>query len=249
MSKRMESQTNAATEQQAFAALQEELAQVQHQVTTAVDELYPPLRDLVRSQLKQATPFVRAAVVLTTGVGNPDTEELRAKRILLAAALELLYVAQHIHHLLLTEAATNGDSSIDKSLLGSVILAGDYCFSRSAIFAAQTDSPTVVMIFADALKDVSEGNLRQHFTHTAVAFDESQKLLEAGARAAATLTTQDQELITATAAWGSEFAKYRLATNPVPSTDLHRATAHGSPLQQARRQALLLWLAQPTSAI
>jgi geranylgeranyl pyrophosphate synthase len=249
MSKPMESQTNAAAEQQALATLQEELAQVQHQVTTAIDDLYSPLRDLVRSQLKQAAPFVRAAVVLTTGVGNPDTEELRAKRILLAAALELLYVAQHIHHLLLTEAATNGDSSIDKSLLGSVILAGDYCFSRSAIFAAQTNSPAVVMIFADALKAVNEGNLRQHFTHTAVAFNESQKLLEAGARAAATLATQEQEIITATAAWGRDLAKYRLANEHVSSADRERTLRHGSLLQQARRQALLLWLAQPTSTL
>ena len=68
--------------------------------------------------------------------------------------LEMLFVAHSIHGLLLT-AVREG---MDKSVMGSTILAGDYCFSHSAVLATGTESPQVVAIFAQALKTVSEGN-------------------------------------------------------------------------------------------
>ncbi|MCX6043572.1 MAG: hypothetical protein NT075_00555, partial [Chloroflexi bacterium] len=140
MAKGTASNQNAALEAAAAAELQTELEQVQSQLMAAVNELYSPLSDLVRSQLKNATPLVHAAIVLTTGVGDPDTDDLREKRILLAAALEMLYVALNIHRKLLTNPASNGNHDADKSRLGSIILAGDYCFSRSATLAAQTNN-------------------------------------------------------------------------------------------------------------
>jgi hypothetical protein len=237
-----------AGEKKAVAELQNELEQVQYQLMAAADELYSPLRDLVRSQLKRAAPLLRAAIVLTVGVGDPDTDELREKRILLAGALEMLYVALHIHQVLLTNSGSNDQHDAEKSWLGSIILAGDYCFSRSATLAAQTNSPEIVMIFANALKAVNEGHLRQYFTQESTGFDENQKLFEAGARAAATLVTQDEAAITEMADFGREIAIQIQSPIPIPSPhpeiDLHPFT----PLASARRPALQLWLAQITQA-
>ena len=164
------------------SALEQELEAVYTNLTDASDALASPLQQLVRSQIDQAEPYVRAAVVLAAGLGEPDTDSLRLKRIQLAAALEMLFVAHNIHGLLLAPHAR----SMDKSVMGSTILAGDYCFSHSATLAAGTDSPEVVAIFAQALKTVSEGTLRHLFGERGD-YDENHDLFTAGVEAATML--------------------------------------------------------------
>jgi len=228
-------------------SLEGELEEVRQQLYAAIEELYSPLHELVRSQIDRARPLVRAAIVLAAGMGNPDTASLRSKRILLAAALEMLYVALQTHRLLLSHSSQNGahgDSySADKSWLGSVILAGDYCFSRAAILAARTDSPQVVNIFASALKAVSEDNLRHHFTQTAPSSDEDKTLCVAGARASAILAERSEEEIVAISAYSLEIAT-GLSQN---LADLEAGLAKGNfalaPALHTRWQALLHWLA------
>ncbi|MCX6050475.1 MAG: hypothetical protein NT075_35715, partial [Chloroflexi bacterium] len=181
--------------------------------------------------------------VLTTGVGDPDTDDLREKRILFAAALEMLYVALNIHRKLLTNPASNGNHDADKSRLGSIILAGDYCFSRSATLAAQTNNPEVVMIFANALKTVNEGHLRQHFAQAWTDFDENQILFEAGARAAATLVTPNEAIITQVANFGYEIAT-QIRTILPAATPATLNLPLVAPLPPARQLALQRWLLQ-----
>lgn len=228
-------------------SLEAELEEVRQQLYAAIDELYSPLHELVRSQIDRALPLVRAAIVLAAGVGNPDTASLRNKRILLAAALEMLYVALQTHRLLLSRTSQNGthgdDYSADKSWLGSVILAGDYCFSRAAILAARTDSPEVVKIFASALKAVSEDNLRHHFTHTAPSFDEDETLYVAGAKASAILAERTEEEILAVSTYSLEIAKH-LSQKSIPfKSDFGEGNFTLVPAQRARWQTLLRWLA------
>lgn len=171
-----------------------EIQEVQSTLLTATNDLTNPLGDLVRSQIKRSQPPVYAAVVLTvSSQGDPTKSEaistdddLRHKRILLAAALEMLHIALNVHRLLVnsTRAATkenskeNGQASVvanamphavtdapSRAFIGSTILAGDYCFSRAAQMAAKTDNPQVVATFSLALQHVSEGLLREQF-HT-----------------------------------------------------------------------------------
>jgi hypothetical protein len=159
-----------------------ELAAVYGKLIEASDALSSPLQQLVRSQIDRARPYVRASVVLAAGVAKSDTVSLRHRRIQLAAALEMLFVAHHIHGLLLASHAED----MDKSVMGSTILAGDYCFSHSAILAAGTESPQVVAIFAQALKKVSEGRLR-HLFEGLTNYDENDDLFVAGVEAATLL--------------------------------------------------------------
>lgn len=222
--------------------LQAELDAVQQQLISGIDELYPPLRDLVRSQFKGVMPPHRAAIVLTAGIGDPDSEDLRAKRILLAAALEMLSIALHIHHLLLANTPVNGDNTADKSLLGSIILAGDYCFSRAAMFAARTNNPEVVMLFSHALKVVSEGKLRQYFSKASPSFDENQKLLEAGARAAATLAHMPETTVEVLAALGTKLAENILSTDVSTEQYAKQLPPTLTALQKARWEVFLQWL-------
>ena len=171
--------------EQARANLEAELVQVEQQLRSAIAELFPPFSQMVATQLRHSYPLQRAAIVLTAGVGEPDRESIREQRIFLAAALEMLHLAINVHMMLSDSPA--GETP-NRSLLGSTVLAGDYCFSRSAGLAVRTGDPIVVEIFSDALKRVSEGHLRQFFDSNAQAYNENRELFVAGVAAAMQLS-------------------------------------------------------------
>lgn len=194
---------------QSINSLDVELEMVHEHLVQLTHDLGFPLHDLVRSQIEQIQPYIRAAVVLAAGFGNPDSPDLQTRRVYLASALETLYLAFSIHQLLLESESIYADQSA-KSLIGSMILAGDFCFSRSAGLAAQTENPEVVSIFAKALRDISEGRLQHTFgndtisrhiennqSHHKDAYNENAPLFLAGALAAAKLAnlTEDEQIL------------------------------------------------------
>lgn len=158
-----------------------ELAEVEQELRDATVDLFPPFSQMVAAQLRGSHPLRRAAVVLAAGVAAPDNSVVRRQRIDLAAALEMLHLAITVHMILADDASTD---SPNRSLLGSTILAGDYCFSRAASLAVRTGHSTVVEIFSDALKRVSEGHLRRFFNPAADRYNEDEELFAAGAAAA-----------------------------------------------------------------
>lgn len=194
------SDLNRAGEQTADRALQtlvDELVVVEEQLQGALHALYSPFQDLAQSQLQRAIPLRRAAVVLTAGQGSAHgtaPTALRQPRIDLATALEMLNIALAIHHLLLVGGTNQANNPNQRSIAGSVILTGDYCFSQSALFAAKTNTVQVVEIFSQTLKSVSEGILRQIFatrdgdtTAATASFNIEAALCEAGVVGASAL--------------------------------------------------------------
>lgn len=179
MAKRLNNEPSQLT----FAAQEflAELAEVEQQLRDATADLFPPFSQMVATQLRRSRPLRRAAVVLAAGVAAPDNHVVRGQRINLAAALEMLHLAITVHMILADDASTDAPN---RSLLGSTILAGDYCFSRAASLAVRTGHSTVVEIFSDALKRVSEGHLRRFFNPAAEPYNEDEELFVAGATAA-----------------------------------------------------------------
>lgn len=177
----MPGETSAA----GLPALVEELAAVEQDVAASLADLHAPFLQLVQSQWQQSFPLVRAACVLTAGArSSGETPTLRRQRIYLAAAMETLRLALGVHtQLLLAEAP----AAIDRSLLGSTVLAGDFCFSRSAGLAAKTGSPVIVDLFAGALQRVSEGSLRRLFRPSDPPYDADRDLCLSGMAAAGEL--------------------------------------------------------------
>lgn len=222
----------------------EELKEVQKQLLDAADDIHAPLDELVRSQVHAAAPYLRGALVLATCVSEENDEFMRAKRISLAAALEMLSIAQGIHNLLLKQDARE----LDKSILGSTILAGDYCFSRSATMAVRTDTPRVVEIFSEALGTISEGVLRLFFDEPDLDFSEDLVLFNTGIDAASVLLSLPD-----TASAHLRFLAECLNrsstqhSNSAPCSELlDRSMLTAS---QAERWALLLqWLESPQSS-
>ncbi len=172
---------NQASDASARQELEQELVEVEQRLGEALDDLFPPFSQMVAAQLRGSRPLMRAAVVLAAGVASPDHDIVREQRLNLAAALEMLHLAINVH-MLLGSAVTGAEPN--PSLLGSTILAGDYCFSRSANLAVLTEDRTVVEIFSDALKQVSEGHLRRFFDPIGEPYNEDQDLFVAGVTAA-----------------------------------------------------------------
>jgi octaprenyl-diphosphate synthase len=165
-----------------LSSLAAELGQVEQEVRSAVSDLRAPFGQLVQGELRDSWPLLRGAFVLAAGSAAFDSPLLAQKRMHLAAAIEVLRLALAVH----TRLLASGDSppAIDRSLLGSTVLAGDFCFSRSAALAAKTGSPAVVDIFAQALQRVSEGTLRGLFTSDQPLFDVERELCLSGVAAA-----------------------------------------------------------------
>ena len=184
-------------------------------MAAALADLHAPFSQLVGVQLQRSSPWRCAAFVLTAGSAGDPADNTRAdqadpqahrKRIDLAAAIEVLRLALAVHTQLLPvtgdDDAPNAPlAPVDRSLLGSTILAGDYCFSRAAALAARTGSPAVVDIFAQALQRVSEGTLRGLFrtdvragaqaSPPAAGFGVERELCLAGVQAAGELAELD----------------------------------------------------------
>jgi octaprenyl-diphosphate synthase len=221
-------------------SLLDELGQVEQEVRVALDDLRAPFSQLVQSQLRAGYPLLRGAFVLTAGAGAVDSPLLLQQRRYLGAAIEMLRLALAIHTRLL--ALSEPQAQLERSLLGSTVLAGDFCFSRSAGLAAKTNSPAVVDIFAEALQRVSEGTLRGLFNPTEANFDIERELCLAGVAAADELAglgeqerQVDRQLATRLLDSRQAGALQKLALPPALTDVLAVQRA-------ARWQALLDWL-------
>jgi octaprenyl-diphosphate synthase len=216
--------------QSLFDTFDAEIEEVQGTLLAATTDLTNPLGDLVRAQIKRAQPPICGAVVLAVSMAHGtsgDDGDLRRKRILLAAALEMLHVALNVHRLLVNAAINDrqpgGEDTLDRAFIGSTILAGDYCFSRAAQLAAHTDHARVVATFSLALQTVSEELLREQFHPDSGSYDETKQLLISGTQAAAQLVglSEDaqQEAMTLAQRLASRWALYqhgRHGTNVLP---------------------------------
>jgi geranylgeranyl pyrophosphate synthase len=88
------------------------------------------------------------------------------KAIALAAAVETLHNATLVHDDLIDGALLRRGNTTLNAVWnkGATVLAGDYLFARAAGFAAETENIHVVQLFADTLRIICEGELRQHFS-------------------------------------------------------------------------------------
>lgn len=225
----------------ALTEFADEMRAVQEALTAAAEELGMPLGELVRAQAKHSAPALCAALVLTVAYVPLSGETGRSRRVYLASALEMLTIALHVHRLLVVAANQEGQTDLDKAFIGSTILAGDYCFSRAASLAVQTDSPRVVTLFAQALQTISEGHLRAHSDPDGRPFDENLALLLSGAEAALELAELPAHLVAAQRSLALELAE-ALAQPGINTPRLSALLAQSPPDRRHRWQALLHWL-------
>ncbi|MGQ9489553.1 MAG: polyprenyl synthetase family protein [Anaerolineae bacterium] len=88
------------------------------------------------------------------------------KVIAVAAAVETLHNATLVHDDLIDNALVRRGITTLNAVWskGATVLAGDYLFARAAGFAAETENVPVIQLFADTLRIICEGELRQLFS-------------------------------------------------------------------------------------
>lgn len=127
-----------------------ESARVEHPIVEKM------VQDMVKSGGKRLRPLLLLLAARAFG-GDRD------KAITAAAGVELLHTASLIHDDSIDRAALRrGTPTLNSEFsTGAVILIGDFLFAQSAILAAATGNPRVVMIFATSLADICDGQLKE----------------------------------------------------------------------------------------
>lgn len=143
-----------------FQTMQVELSRVEARLTAAATIDFPVVSGMVQDLVRAGGKRLRPLVLLLAGRAyTTDLDRL----VTAAAGVELLHTASLVHDDNIDRASLRrGRPTLNTSLSsGAVILIGDYLFAQSAILAAATESPRVVGIFASALGDICDGQLRE----------------------------------------------------------------------------------------
>lgn len=144
--------------QDVFQSLQSEMNLVEQRLRESARIDYPIVSGLVQNIVKGGGKRLRPLLLLLSAKAfGPITD----RAITAAAGIELLHTASLVHDDNIDRAAIRrGSATLNTELSsGAVILIGDYLFAQSAILAAATEIPRVVMIFATSLAEICDGQL------------------------------------------------------------------------------------------
>jgi geranylgeranyl pyrophosphate synthase len=132
----------------------------------AVDaSVFAPLANAFLELIGSGGKRLRPALALLTAQVNPATlgKWPDERVIALAAAVEMLHTSTLVHDDVIDGALLRrGAPTLNALWNGSAtVLAGNYMFGTAAHFAAETRHPRVIRLFADTLKIIVDGELRQ----------------------------------------------------------------------------------------
>lgn len=141
--------------------VRDDLGRVEDKMRSIGAGAYAPLAEAFLALLGSGGKRLRPALALAAYgfFAEPASDQAVA----VAAAVETLHNATLVHDDLIDNALvrrgiTTLNAVWDK---GATVLAGDYLFARAAGFAAETENVRVVQLFADTLRIIVEGELRQ----------------------------------------------------------------------------------------
>ncbi len=144
--------------------VQDDLQRVERKMRSIGTGAYEPLAEAFLGLLRSGGKRLRPAVALAAhGLFHSRASD---KAVAMAAAVEMLHNATLVHDDLIDEAMVRRGMTTLNAVWskGATVLAGDYLFARAAGFAAETENVQVVQLFADTLRVICEGELRQLFS-------------------------------------------------------------------------------------
>lgn len=125
---------------------------------------YAPLAEAFLALLGSGGKRLRPALALAAYgfFAQPASD----KAIAVSAAVETLHNATLVHDDLIDNALVRRGITTLNAVWnkGATVLAGDYLFARAAGFAAETEDVRVIQLFAETLRIIVEGELRQLFS-------------------------------------------------------------------------------------
>jgi geranylgeranyl pyrophosphate synthase len=141
-----------------------DLERVEAKMRGIASGAYAPLAEAFLQLLGSGGKRLRPALALAAH--NLFAQPASDKAVAVAAAVEMLHNATLVHDDLIDNALVRrGITTLNAHWnKGATVLAGDYLFARAAGFAAETENIPVVQLFADTLRIIVEGELRQLFS-------------------------------------------------------------------------------------
>jgi geranylgeranyl pyrophosphate synthase len=182
----------------------DDLKRVEQKMRAMGGEAYGPLAEAFLHLLGSGGKRLRPALALVPY--RFFYESASEKTIALAAAVETLHNATLVHDDLIDGALLRRGSTTLNAIWGrgATVLAGDYLFARSAGFAAESENVRVVQLFAETLRIICDGELRQLFstgqwrqpvdTYYKRIFAKTASLFAAATRSAAILADAPAEM-------------------------------------------------------
>ena len=122
---------------------------------------YQPLAEAFFNLLSSGGKRLRPALAFAAfGFFHESASE---RAVAMASAIEMLHTATLVHDDLIDGALVRRGVTTLNSVWnkGATVLAGDYLFARAAGFAAETENVRVIQLFAETLRVICEGELRQ----------------------------------------------------------------------------------------
>ena len=144
--------------------VRDDLHRVEDKMRSIGDGAYTPLAEAFLALLGSGGKRLRPALALAAY--GFFAEPASDKAISMAAAIETLHTATLVHDDLIDNALVRRGITTLNAVWnkGATVLAGDYLFARAAGFAAETQNVRVIQLFADTLRIIVEGELRQLFS-------------------------------------------------------------------------------------
>jgi geranylgeranyl pyrophosphate synthase len=149
----------------ALQPIQAGLAQVEAKMKNVESSLFTPLAhafvDLIGSGGKRLRPTL--ALLASQVREEQSATPIFPHIIALAASVEMLHTATLVHDDVIDGALLRRGAPTLNALWnrGATILAGNFMFGRAAYFAAETNNPRVIRIFANTLETIVNGELYQ----------------------------------------------------------------------------------------
>jgi geranylgeranyl pyrophosphate synthase len=145
--------------------IQAGLAQVEAKMKNVESSLFAPLAHAFVDLIGSGGKRLRPTLALLAAQVHEDLSHspLFPAVIALAASLEMLHTATLVHDDVIDGALLRRGAPTLNALWnrGATILAGNFMFARAAYFAAETDNPRVIRIFANTLETIVNGELFQ----------------------------------------------------------------------------------------
>ncbi|MEW5868285.1 MAG: polyprenyl synthetase family protein [Chloroflexota bacterium] len=145
-----------------YAPIQDLMLQVEQRLRSQADSHHPDLGAALDHLLSSGGKRIRPAVTLLAGTMlGADTDSL----VTLASAIELLHTATLVHDDLIDGAVLRrGITTLNARWSpAATVLTGDFIFARAARLAAETNSVTLMRMFAETLATIVNGEITQLF--------------------------------------------------------------------------------------
>ncbi|MDK1028958.1 MAG: polyprenyl synthetase family protein [Anaerolineae bacterium] len=192
--------------------IQEKISLVEDQILAQAQDNHPDLYAALEQLLAAGGKRVRPSVVLLIGdmLGGPED-----KLVSLGAAVEMLHTATLVHDDLIDISHLRRGNPTLNALWSpaATVLTGDFLFARAAGLAAEADHMPVMILFADTLAVMVNGELDQLFASQVLIsrenyyqriYAKTASLFEMSAQSAAMISATDDETVEAFRIFGYE---------------------------------------------